>query len=65
MAGQPGFFDVDERYAAVSAAGDPLERLAAVVDFEIFRPVLDAALAGLSEISCRAERLNTLRPWRG
>jgi transposase len=45
MADQPGFFDVDERYAALSAAGDPLERLAAVVDFEIFRPVLDAALA--------------------
>ncbi|MFZ6765213.1 IS5 family transposase [Pseudoroseomonas sp. WGS1072] len=45
MAGQPGFFDVDERYAALSAAGDPLERLAAVVDFEIFRPVLDAAPA--------------------
>jgi transposase len=45
MAGQPSFFDVDERYAALSAAGDPLERLAAVVDFEIFRPVLDAALA--------------------
>jgi transposase len=44
MAGQPRFFDVDERYAALSAAGDPLERLAAVVDFEIFRPVLDAAL---------------------
>jgi IS5 family transposase len=45
MARQPGFFDVDERYAVLSAAGDPLERLAAVVDFEIFRPVLDAALA--------------------
>jgi IS5 family transposase len=44
MASQLGFFDVDERYAALSAAGDPLERLAAVVDFEIFRPVLDAAL---------------------
>jgi hypothetical protein len=27
MAGQPGFFDVDERYAALSKAGDPLERL--------------------------------------
>jgi len=45
MADQPGFFDVEERYAALSAAGDPLERLSAVVDFEIFRPVLDAALA--------------------
>ncbi|MFZ6763161.1 IS5 family transposase [Pseudoroseomonas sp. WGS1072] len=45
MAGQPGFFDVDERYAALSAAGDPLERLAAAVGFEVFRPVLEAALA--------------------
>jgi transposase, IS5 family len=41
---QPGFFDVDERLAALSAAGDPLERLSSVVDFELFRPVLDAAL---------------------
>jgi IS5 family transposase len=45
MADQPGFFDVDERYATLSAAGDPLERLAAAVDFEVFRPVLEAALA--------------------
>jgi transposase, IS5 family len=45
MAGQPGFFDRDERYAALSAAGDPLERLAAVVDFELFRGALDAALS--------------------
>lgn len=44
MVDQPGFFDVDERYAALSAAGDPLERLSAVVDFEILRPVLDACL---------------------
>jgi hypothetical protein len=45
MAGQPGFFDVDEWYVALSAAGDPLERLSAVVDLEIFLPVLEAALA--------------------
>ena len=45
MAGQPGFFDLDERYAALSAAGDPLERLAAVIDFELFRAELDDALA--------------------
>jgi IS5 family transposase len=42
---QLGFFDVDERLAALSAAGDPLERLSEVVDFELFLPVLDAALA--------------------
>ncbi|MXP66089.1 IS5 family transposase [Roseomonas sp. M0104] len=45
MAGQPGFLDVEERYAVLSAAGDPLERLTAVVEFEIFHPVLEAALA--------------------
>ena len=45
MAGQPGFFDADERLKALSAAGDPLERLAAVVDFELFRAELEAALA--------------------
>ena len=45
MAGQPGFFDADERLKALSAAGDPLQRLAAVVDFELFRAELEAALA--------------------
>ena len=44
MAGQPRFFDADERYASLSAAGDPLEQLAAVVDFELFRGDLEAAL---------------------
>lgn len=42
--GQPGLFDLDERYAALSKRGDPLERLAAVVDFEMFRADLEAAL---------------------
>jgi transposase, IS5 family len=45
MAGQPGLFDWDRRYAALSAAGDPLERLALVIDFELFRAELEAALA--------------------
>ena len=44
MAGQAGFFDTDERLAWLSAAGDPLERLSRVVDFELFRPELEAAL---------------------
>jgi transposase, IS5 family len=44
MAGQPGFFDTDARLRALSAVGDPLERLTAVVDFELFRPDLEAAL---------------------
>lgn len=45
MARQAGFFDTDERLRSLSAAGDPLERLAAVVDFELFRAELEAALA--------------------
>lgn len=44
MPGQPGFFALDERYADLSKTGDPLERLASVVDFEVFRPELDRAL---------------------
>jgi IS5 family transposase len=44
MAGQPGFFDQDERLGALSSAGDPLERLSAAVDFELFRAELDGAL---------------------
>ena len=45
MAGrQPGFWDVEERLRELSAQGDPLEKLAATVDFEIFRATLDAAL---------------------
>jgi hypothetical protein len=30
MAGQPGVLDLSDRYEALSAAGDPLERLSAV-----------------------------------
>ena len=44
VVGQPGFFDLGDRYAALSAAGDPLERLSSVVDFELFRGPLTAAL---------------------
>jgi hypothetical protein len=45
MAGQPGCFDGDDRLKALSAAGDPLERLARGIDFELFRADLEAALA--------------------
>lgn len=42
---QAGFFDVDERLKRVSDLGDPLEIMAEIIDFEVFRPVLDKALA--------------------
>ncbi len=44
MCDQRGFFDLDEPYAALSSAGDPLERLSSVIGFEKFRPEPDAAL---------------------
>ena len=37
---QNSFFDLENRYASLSEAGDPLERLNAVIDWEIFRPIL-------------------------
>jgi IS5 family transposase len=39
---QPGFFDVDRRLAAISAKGDPLETIAAVVPWESFRAPIEA-----------------------
>ena len=41
---QVGFFDLPEHLERLSAAGDPLEELARIIDFEAFRPVLDDAL---------------------
>ena len=53
--GPPGFFDVDLRLADLSAKGDNLERVKALVEFEMFRPALEAAVP-------RADRLKGGRP---
>ena len=59
MAGrQAGFWDVEHRLGQLSERGDPLEKLAATVDFEIFRPDLDAAL-GRGTARRAAVRLST------
>src|ERR687894_263800 len=44
MRGQAGFFDLDQRLKELSAKGDDLERLNAIVDFEAFRPDLARAV---------------------
>ena len=44
MRGQAGFWDIDERYVRLSEAGDPLEKLNAVVPWEVFRKPLAKAL---------------------
>ena len=51
----PGFFEVDERLSELSAKGDDLERVKALVDFEMFRSALEAAVP-------RADRSKGGRP---
>jgi len=55
MAGQSGFFDLEERLAGLSRKGDDLERLNAVIDFELFRPELERSVP-------RADRSKGGRP---
>jgi hypothetical protein len=55
MRGQAGFFAVDERLKQLSAKGDSLERLSAVIDFELFRADLERAVP-------RADRAKGGRP---
>jgi transposase, IS5 family len=55
MAGQPGFFDMEERLRKLSSKGDDLERLKRLVDFELFR-------ADLEEAVPRANRCKGGRP---
>jgi len=44
MRGQPGFFDLDERHARLSAFGDPLEQLNAIIPWAVFEKPLAKAL---------------------
>jgi len=37
----PGFFDIDRRLESISRMGDPLERLATGIPWELFRPLLE------------------------
>ena len=55
MVRQIGMFDVEDRLARLSEKGDDLERLQAVVDFELFRPELERAVP-------RADRSKGGRP---
>lgn len=40
---QPSFFDDHSRQERLQALGDPLQKLAGIIDFEIFRPTLEEA----------------------
>ncbi|MGH6890805.1 MAG: IS5 family transposase [Dongiaceae bacterium] len=41
---QAGLFGLSDHLERLSANGDPLEEMGRVIDFELFRPILDAAL---------------------
>jgi transposase, IS5 family len=45
MRDQPGFFDIDDRLKRLSDLGDQLEAFRVAVDFETFRPELNAVLS--------------------
>ena len=45
MADERGLFDLDEPYQPLSAAGDPQEKCATLIDFEMLRTDLVSALA--------------------
>ncbi|WP_295544120.1 transposase [uncultured Thiohalocapsa sp.] len=38
---KPGLFDIGRRLESISRMGDPLERLAAEIPWELFRPLLE------------------------
>lgn len=44
MRGQPGFWNLEERYRRLSAAGDPLEKLNAIIPWPVFEKPLAKAL---------------------
>ncbi|MCK4207324.1 transposase [Brucella pituitosa] len=44
MRGQPGFWDLDERYERLSAVGDPLETLNSIIPWPVFEKPLSKAL---------------------
>ncbi len=52
---QLGFFDLQDRYEQLSAAGDPLERLNAIIPWSKFRPTLNRLLK-------KARKSNAGRP---
>ena len=63
--GQPGFFDVEHRYAGLDAYGDPLVAINAAVPFELFRLKLKTALitGGLRRSEADRRSAAGRKPW--
>lgn len=63
--GQPGFFDLENRYAGLDLHGDPLVAINAAVPFEIFRLKLKTALikGGLRRSEADRKSAAGRKPW--
>jgi IS5 family transposase len=63
--GQPGFFDLENRYAGLDAHGDPLVAINAAVPFEMFRVKLKTALikGGLRRSDVERKSAAGRKPW--
>jgi hypothetical protein len=57
--GQLGFFDLSRRYESLTEKNDPLVAIAAMVQFESFRPKLHTALINGELRRSEAERRNS------
>jgi IS5 family transposase len=63
--GQPGFFDLENRYSGLDAHGDPLVAINAAVPFELFRVKLKTALikGGLRRLEVERKSPAGRKPW--
>jgi transposase, IS5 family len=63
--GQPGFFDLENRYAGLDAQGDPLASINRAVPFEMFRVKLKTALikGGLRRSEVERKSPAGRKPW--
>lgn len=63
--GQPGFFDLENRYAGLDAHGDPLAAINRAVPFEMFRVKLKTALTmgGLRRSEADRKSPAGRKPW--
>ena len=55
--GNWGLFDEQENMSKLSAKGNPLERIAKVIDFELFRESLESKLLNVHKKTMQAVNL--------
>ena len=60
---QPGFFDVENRLQTLSEFGDPLEKLASIIDFESFRETIEQFIRPAAKVDFKDAEKKP-RPWK-